>query len=238
MNTGSMILTMKGTVPPNFVKFGLLRVPPRPYYPSPMLCYKCFSYGHTKTRCTGEEKCKNCSETHENTETCGKPAYCGNCKLNHQPISRECPVYCVEKEIIKIKIDEGLSYNEAKDAHKSRVTTSKGTFSNTVQQRLINPQIEELTKLAKQREDERKKILEENEDMRKQISKLQQALKQTMEKQKKLSEQLRQQISEEKHTQKIEIPGSSIQKLNTTSTLAGDKRGTNSNFNQTAVPER
>lgn len=212
-NTGTMILTMKGTVPPEYIKFGLLRVPTRPYYPAPMLCFRCFSYGHTKARCTGEEKCNNCSEIHEKLADCNKPAYCCNCKLNHPPISRECPVYCVEKEIIKIKIDEGLSYTEAKDAHKSRVTSSKGTFASNVQQRLTNPQISELMQLVEQREEEKKKILVENEDMRKQIAKLQQSLKQTIENQKRLNEQPKQKPHEpEKQPSQFDTPGTSTPK--------------------------
>lgn len=211
-NTGTMILTMKGTVPPEYVKFGLLRVPTRPYYPAPMLCFRCFSYGHTKMHCTQEEKCHNCSETHDKAQSCDKTAYCCNCKLNHQPMSRECPVYCMEKEIIKIKIDEGLTYIEAKNAHKTRITASKGTFASNVQQRLTNPQISELTQLVKQREDEKQKILAENEEMRKQIAKLQQALKQVMENQKKLNEQLKQKSHDEKLPLQFETPISLTQK--------------------------
>jgi hypothetical protein len=43
INTPALILTFAKTTFPEFVKIGLLRIPTRPYFPNPMLCYGCFS---------------------------------------------------------------------------------------------------------------------------------------------------------------------------------------------------
>lgn len=49
-NTPMLVLTLSGAVLPEFVYFGLLRVPIRTYYPSPLICYNCGIYGHPKKK--------------------------------------------------------------------------------------------------------------------------------------------------------------------------------------------
>lgn len=214
-NTGIMILTCKGTVPPEHIKLGLQRIPTRPFYPSPLLCYRCFSYGHAKVKCSKGVACRNCSEPHEIVDsdgqvTCGKPAYCKNCEKNHSPSSRSCPAYRREVEIIRIKVDEGLTYPEAREAYQNRVTASKGTYANAVQQRLTNAQstneeISNLTQLLKQKDEANKILQQENRELRKQVADLQKSLNQVLENQAKLQEQFNQlmqqmQKSHEVHT--------------------------------------
>lgn len=202
VNTGTMILTCKGTVPPQYIKFGLLRIPTRPFYPSPLLCYRCFSYGHAKAKCNNGIVCRNCSDLHElvgtdgDTQvTCDKPAYCKNCKQNHSPSDRSCPIYKTEVEIIRIKIDEGLTYSDAREAYQNRVTTSKGTYAQAVQQRLAdaqttNNEVLNLSQLLKQKDEMNRALQQENQELRKQLADLQKTLNQVLENQKKLEQKL------------------------------------------------
>lgn len=116
VNTPTLILTISGTVIPKHIWFGSLRVPTRVYYPSPMVCYKCFAYGHTKLRCQGQERCRNCSKSHpiDLEAGCASPPQCLHCGEGHQSNSRKCKVFQKEEEIIRIKVNTGVSFIDAK----------------------------------------------------------------------------------------------------------------------------
>lgn len=115
VNTPTLVLSIHGTVVPRHIKFGPLRIPTRLFYPSPMICFKCCSYGHTKERCHNAEICRNCSENHPlENNTCNKNPFCKNCRGNHSPTSRNCAIYAKEEKIIKIKIETGISFGEAR----------------------------------------------------------------------------------------------------------------------------
>lgn len=198
VNTGTMILTIRGPAPPSYVRLGLLQVPTRPYYPSPLLCYKCLSYGHTKTACKETEKCQNCSTIHDEMENCNRTPYCKNCGENEKPTSRTCAVYRREQEVIKIKVDEGLTYAAAREAHRSRITSSKGSFASIVQQRLINVQAagdetNELKQQLKLQEEQNRALIVENEKLRNEITNLRKSVNELAETTKQLQLQLKQQ---------------------------------------------
>lgn len=113
VKTATLILTLCSTTYPAAIKVGALRVPTRAYYPNPMLCYGCLSYGHTKKRCSGPTRCQNCSEDAQHDD-CKNPPHCRNCSENHRPTSRQCKVYQKENLIIKTKTDMNLSFPEAR----------------------------------------------------------------------------------------------------------------------------
>lgn len=116
--TATVILTVSGTTRPDHIDVGYQRIRTRPYYPAPMLCYKCYQFGHTRQRCQQQsETCGNCGEQHEIVKgvKCPSPAYCTRCKNgNHSVGSRTCPVYKKEDAIQHIRVDRGLTYPEAR----------------------------------------------------------------------------------------------------------------------------
>lgn len=116
--TPTIILTIEGTVVPQSIYFGWVHCRTRPYYPSPMLCYGCFEYGHPKARCKSQiSVCGNCSGNHlcSTENPCNEQSFCKHCKENSHPVSsKKCPVYLKETEIQHIRIDEGISYPQAR----------------------------------------------------------------------------------------------------------------------------
>lgn len=116
INTPTLILTIKGTVIPKHIWFGSLRVTTRMYYPTPMMCYRCFSYGHTKNRCQQQERCRNCSGIHkiDPEVRCLEPPKCIHCNESHPSTSKACKVFKKEEDIIRIKVNSGMSFAEAK----------------------------------------------------------------------------------------------------------------------------
>lgn len=123
-NLPLVVLSFYGTKLPDYVFFGLMRVQVRAYYPSPLLCFRCGTYGHSKKVCDPTKFqgiCLRCAEQHDPNEPppCQRDAHCKKCNGPHAVNSRDCPVYKNEERIIKIKVDQGLSFGEARSMFKS-----------------------------------------------------------------------------------------------------------------------
>lgn len=158
INTPALVLTFNQTTYPNHVKIGLLRIPTRPFYPNPLLCYACFRYGHPKLRCPGPNRCNNCSEEHDG-DSCQAPAFCCNCQGDHRPGSRKCPVYRKEAAVVKLKVDGNLTYPEAR----RRIEEGQGSYAQvTAQSRLDASKFEELMAENKKKDETISKLLEDN----------------------------------------------------------------------------
>lgn len=116
--TPTVILTISGTTRPEHIDIGYQRIRTRPYYPAPMLCFRCYQFGHTRQKCKQEsDTCGNCGQQHEIVKDvrCLSPAYCTRCEDNsHSLGSRKCPVYVKEDNIQHIRVDRGISYPEAR----------------------------------------------------------------------------------------------------------------------------
>lgn len=182
VNTPALILTFCKTTFPGHIKVGLLHVPTRPYFPNPMLCYNCFSYGHTRTRCPGPQRCFNCSGNSHGEEECGEAPHCRNCNDGHRPTNRQCPVYKQEIEVIKIKVRDNLSFPEAR---KRAELQAQGSYAQVAaQQNEFDKKLKELEATMKQKDELIAKLLEDN---RQKDEKMEQMLAQIL--------QLKQQIS-------------------------------------------
>lgn len=152
-NTPTMILSIVGTVIPEHIDFGWTRCKTRSFYPSPMLCYHCWEYGHTRKRCQETHQiCGTCSQVHpednilngsnsRNAEDdefsnkkphCTNHPFCKNCKSNgHAVSSRKCPVYSKETAIQHIRIDMGYSYPQARREYEAQqgATGNSGSYA-------------------------------------------------------------------------------------------------------------
>ncbi|XP_062542399.1 uncharacterized protein LOC134210361 [Armigeres subalbatus] len=159
VNTPALILTFCKTTFPEFIKVGLLRVPTRPYFPNPMLCYGCFSYGHTRIRCPGPQRCFNCSDNFHGEE-CDKAPSCQNCKGNHRPTNRQCPVYKKEVEVIKIKVRNNLSFPEARKRAEQQIGNSYAQAA--AQQTVIERKLKELEMAMMKKDKEIARLHEES----------------------------------------------------------------------------
>lgn len=134
--SATMVITLRGTVVPKEIFFGFDRCATRPYKQSPMQCFRCFGYGHTKARCSAEhELCRNCSKAHtiekdsDGKTICTAAASCMHCNGAHSPTSRTCPKYAEEEEINEIRIKEDKSAREARRLFLERKTTSDSSYA-------------------------------------------------------------------------------------------------------------
>lgn len=137
---GNLALTFSLSTRPNFVYIGWLRIECEAYYPSPLICRRCCSYGHGHNTCREKfalsrpVKCTRCTGAHENTQLspCTQEFKCAHCpepnetdrntmeppSNAHSCCSRHCPKYREEEVLIKYKVDNNLTWRQARNAIK------------------------------------------------------------------------------------------------------------------------
>lgn len=190
--TNTMIVTVRGTVPPEAIYFGFERCNAKPFVQAPMQCYRCYEYGHTKHRCRVEkEVCRNCSKTHDDEKdsdgktVCSRPTWCMHCKGEHSPAARICEKYREEEEILKVRNTLGKSPRDARlyvEEQKQQQARSYARIAagngKSVQDRIAAAQAssDDITALRKELE-EAKKGKAEAEAIRKELAESRKALK-------------------------------------------------------------
>ena len=103
---------------PETVNMEYLRLKVHEYYPSPMLCTKCYLYGHTASKCRNMARCMKCTERGHKVAECPKQSEelkCSNCLQNHSSMSRKCPYYLKEMEVCKLKAQANITFKEARE---------------------------------------------------------------------------------------------------------------------------
>lgn len=109
------------------------------YYPQPLRCYQCQTYGHG-TPCSRPAVCPKCAQpiTDKHTEeTCCNPLRCAACKVDgHEVRSKTCPRYLEECQVIKVSQSQKIT---VPDARKSIKNGSQTYASATASQSLFPP---------------------------------------------------------------------------------------------------
>lgn len=124
-DTGLFVVTFNGTDPPKNLKVAYLSVPVATYYPNPMQCNHCFKLGHILKKCKNISLNKACVKCGAHTEHEDCTLFCVNCNEAHSNKFKGCPEYKKEKLIIKLKVDQNLSFPEAR----RRCLANKGASS-------------------------------------------------------------------------------------------------------------
>lgn len=164
-NTGVVILTFSTTTPPDRVVIGWRVCRTEKYYPRPTQCFRCYAFNHISKYCKNETRCRVCSKVaHKDDDECSKELMCINCKEKHAPTDKKCPVYLTEQSIVKIKIDQNVSYQAARRMVESR--TNKDSYANKTSD-LDKTIANERTKWEKEMESKLKYISEKMEQLAK-----------------------------------------------------------------------
>jgi hypothetical protein len=113
-DTNTFIITFQTPTLPKHITAGYLRLSVSIYIPSPLRCFNCQRYGHHKDKCRSVMACQVCSEEGHNSKDCQKDPLCRNCKGSHSPGSKQCPSWLKEKEIVKVKTEQNISFPDAR----------------------------------------------------------------------------------------------------------------------------
>ena len=132
INTNTLLLTFNSVVTPKTLKIFYQIIQVELYVPNPLRCFNCQKFGHHESNCPADlgsvcEKCGKGNHDHL-TSQCQNKAKCVNCGENHMSRSSDCDVWKKEKEVMKIKVTQRLTYPEARkiyDQQKPEFTFSK-----------------------------------------------------------------------------------------------------------------
>ncbi|XP_041364243.1 protein ecdysoneless homolog [Gigantopelta aegis] len=121
--TNTCILTFNVPTLPQSVKAGYLNIPVEPFIPNPLRCFKCQRFGHGQNTCRGKLTCARCGLFDHDSKTCKNDTLCLNCKGNHCAYSRECPRWKLEKRVQQVKVQNKLSFTDARRLVESATPT-------------------------------------------------------------------------------------------------------------------
>ena len=113
--TNTFVLTFNTPILPTVVKIGFIQVKVDVYIVNPLRCYNCQVFGHHENKCGRHPVCCNCAQPeHCASGQCDKPAKCVNCSGDHPANSKRCPQWEKEKQILRIKCEQNISFPEAR----------------------------------------------------------------------------------------------------------------------------
>ena len=126
----SYILTVNGQEIPKEIKIGFLIRGTKVYIPNPQRCFNCQKYGHNKKFCKNEQKCAKCGQTGHEDQDCENEIKCANCDGDHPAYIRNRPKWKTEKEILKRKFQNNISFHEARQQVEGPATDpSKNSYA-------------------------------------------------------------------------------------------------------------
>ena len=105
----------------------------RPYIPNPQRCFQCQKFGHTKNSCKGKAVCAGCGEEGHNLDDCQNDPKGVNCQGNHGAISRDCPKWKIEKDIVALKYTEHIAFADARKLLQPCFDQSKDSCATVTQ---------------------------------------------------------------------------------------------------------
>ena len=126
-------MTIKGQDIPEKINIGYLKKETRPYIPNPQRCFQCQKFGHTKNSCKGKAVCAGCGEEGHNVDDCQNDPKCVNCEGDHRAISKDCPIWKQEKDIVTLKYKENISFADARKRVQPISDPSKNYYATVTQ---------------------------------------------------------------------------------------------------------
>ena len=133
-DTNTFVLTFGVPELPKTVKVGFEIIKVDVYVPNPLRCFKCQQFGHHSDNCRRQEVCARCGQPGHSDDSFDCDSYsasCANCGANHPAYSRQCPAWLKEKEILKLKYTNNLTFPEARRMVEQR-TPAGPSYSSIV----------------------------------------------------------------------------------------------------------
>ena len=144
IETNTLLLTFNTTTLPKSLKKFYRIIPVEVYIPNPLRCFNCQRFGHHENGCPElpGSVCEKCGmgDFDHHTNACKLEAKCVNCHKNHLSKSNQCEIWKKEKEIMKIKVTQKITYLEAKKIQENQ---SEVTFAKVVQSLNTKPETKE-----------------------------------------------------------------------------------------------
>ena len=134
IETNTLLLTFNMINVPKNLKTFYRIIPVDIYIPNPLRCFNCQKFSHHENNCPEDigSVCEKCGVGHYDhlASKCKNPVKCVNCGKDHLSRSNECEIWKKEKEIMKIKVTQNLSFFEARKIFENKPEV---TFATIVQ---------------------------------------------------------------------------------------------------------
>ena len=131
ISTNTFVFTFNSPKRPDKIKIGFLRCEVSAYVPNPLRCYHCQQYGHHELRCNRDPVFGNCAgPVAHDVDRCKNATKCANCGQGHRANSKECPVWNKEREILRIKYTNDISFVEARKMVDLQTVNSTQSYSS------------------------------------------------------------------------------------------------------------
>ena len=142
ITTNTYIFTFNTPTLPKKVRIGHLIKNVEVYVPNPLRCFHCQKFGHHEDGCKAQVAvCGRCAEAgHKFTDCTNDTSECANCHQDHQSNSRICSFWKKEKEILKIKYTENVSFFEARSLFETRNKIVENNNSNLSYANVARPE--------------------------------------------------------------------------------------------------
>ena len=126
------VLTIKGQNIPKKINIGYLKKKTS-IHSQPSKMFSMQKFGHTKNLCKGKAVCAGCGEEGHNLNDCQNEPKCVNCQGDHVAISRDCPKWKIEKDIVTLKYTEKISFADARKRLQPSFDPSKDSYATVTQ---------------------------------------------------------------------------------------------------------
>lgn len=101
--------------------------------PRPLICHKCWRFGHSQGLCSFEGRCRKCSLPHDQSVACSSSSKCPTCgKEGHLAGVALCPQFAERKKIMVMARDQKKPYQEARRRFGA-------SFSETLKRKTASP---------------------------------------------------------------------------------------------------
>ena len=116
INTNTYIFTFDTPTIPTELKIGYNIAKVEVYVPNPLRCFGCQRFGHHEDKCNNKPTCRKCGmyDSDHSEYNCARDVRCSNCQGQHTADSKDCPVWQREKEIMRVKYTQNISFPEAR----------------------------------------------------------------------------------------------------------------------------
>ena len=99
----------------------------------PQRCFQCQKLGHTENWCKGKPVCAGCGEEGHNVDDCRNDPKFVNREGDHRAISKDCPIWKQEKDIVTLKYKENISFADARQRVQPISDPSQNSYASVMQ---------------------------------------------------------------------------------------------------------
>ena len=102
-------------------------------FPTPIDAFSARNLDTQKNSCKGKAVCAGCGEKVHNVDDCHNDPKCATCQEYHRAISKDCPKWKQEKDIVTLKYIDNISFADARKRLQPSSDPSRNSYASGTQ---------------------------------------------------------------------------------------------------------